>query len=136
MTDRVARTQTHSIEADVPVAAVVGVLADPARIPRWAPVFADRVRGDPRAGWLATKDGRDFALRVVVGQQAGTVDYLRELAPGQEGGAYIRAVPRPGGGSVVTMTVPLLPGADPADTAATLNQELTTLVSLAAEGDR
>ena len=39
-------------------------------------------------------------------QDAGTVDYLREIAPGREGGAYIRVIPRPGGGSVVVMTVP------------------------------
>ena len=64
-------------------------------------------------------------------EEAGTVDYLRQVAPGREGGAYIRAVPRPGGGSVVTMTLPLLPDVDPADTAATLARELATLLSLA-----
>ena len=37
------------------------------------------------------------------------MDYLREVAPGREGGAYIRAGPRPGGGSVIVMTLPLLP---------------------------
>ncbi len=33
MTDRAARTETQSIEADAPVAAVVAILADPTRIP-------------------------------------------------------------------------------------------------------
>jgi len=61
-------------------------------------------------------------------QDAGTVDYLREVAPGREGGACIRAVPRPG--SVIVMTLPLLADVDPADTTATLSRELTALVSL------
>lgn len=81
-------------------------------------------------GWRATKDGREFGLRVVLCSRAGTVDYLREVAPGREGGAYLRAVPRPGGGSVVTMTVPLLPEVDPVDTAATLRSELDALAAL------
>lgn len=119
------------METDAPVEAVVAVLADPTRLPQWAPGFADQVRPDGESGWQATKDGRDFALRVATNKDAGTVDYLRQIAPGQEGGAYLRAVPRPGDGSVVTMTLPLLPGVDPADTAATLARELATLTSLA-----
>jgi hypothetical protein len=39
------------------------------------------------------KDGRASAFRVVVDQDAETVDYLRELASGCEGGAYLPAVP-------------------------------------------
>ncbi len=62
---------------------------------------------------------------------AGTVDYLREIAPGREGGAYIRVIPRPGGGSVVVMTVPLIPDTEPAAITATLRDELNTLISLA-----
>jgi len=58
------------------------------------------------------------------------VDYLRQVAPGREGGAYLRAIPRPGGGSVITMTLPLLPDVEPADTAATLARELAALASL------
>lgn len=108
----------------------MGLLADPRRIPEWAPAFADRVVGDDRAGWQAFKDGRGFALRVAVDLDAGTVDYLRQVAPGREGGAYIRVVPRPRGGSVIVMTLPLLPDVDPADTAATLARELSALASL------
>lgn len=125
------RTETQSIESDADVGAVVALLADPTRIPTWAPAFADRVAGDTNSGWRASKDGRDFGLRVAVDQGAGTVDYLRELVPGREGGAYIRAIPRPGGGSVIVMTLPLLPDVDPGDTAATLAAELSVLVSLA-----
>jgi len=131
MTGLPPRTETQSSETDAPVEAVVAVLADPTRLPQWAPAFADQVRSDGKSRWQATKDGRDFALRVATNEEAGTVDYLRQVAPGKEGGAYIRAVPRPGGGSVITMTLPLLPDVDPADTAATLARELATLTSLA-----
>ena len=124
------RTETQSAESDAPVAGVVALLADASRIPQWAPAFADEVRGDARAGWQVTKDGRDFTLKVAVNAGAGTVDYLREVAPGRVGGAYIRAVPRPGGGSVIVMTLPLLPGISVAGTAATLARELAALVSL------
>ncbi|MGH3095553.1 MAG: SRPBCC family protein [Streptosporangiales bacterium] len=134
-TRRSTRTETQSIESDAPVAAVIAVLADPTRIPQWAPAFADRVADDADAGWQATKDGRDFALRVAVDHDAGTIDYLRQVAPGREGGAYIRAVPRPGGdGSVIVMTLPLLPDVDPAATAATLSRELRALAFLAEAG--
>jgi len=90
------RTVTQSIESEASRDEVVGVLVEATRIPEWAPAFVDRVTGDARSGWLATKDGQDFALRVVVDQGAGTVDYLREVGPGREGGAYVRVLPRPG----------------------------------------
>lgn len=124
------RTDTQSIETEVTVVDVIALLADPTRIPGWAPAFADSISGDPDAGWQAVKDGGVFTFRVVLQQGAGTVDYLREIAPGREGGAYIRVVPRPRGGSVVTMTLPLLTDVDPADTAATLARELATLKAL------
>jgi hypothetical protein len=97
------RTETRGAESDAPVAGAVALLADASLIPQWAPAFADEVRGDARAGWQVTKDGRVFTLKVAVDAGAGTVDYLREVAPGHEGGAYIRAVPRPGGGSVIVI---------------------------------
>lgn len=126
------RTETQSIESEADPDAVVSLRAEANRIPEWAPAFADTVIGDDRSGWRAIKDDRAFDLRVVVSRDSRTVDYLRELAPGSEGGAYIRAVPRPGGGSVVVMTLPLLAGVDPADTSAILRAELDALARLAA----
>jgi len=79
------RTVTQSIESEASRDEVVGVLVEATRIPEWAPAFVDRVTGDARSGWLATKDGQDFALRVVVDQGAGTVDYLREVGPRTRG---------------------------------------------------
>jgi hypothetical protein len=125
------RTETKSLESDAEPAAVLAVPVDPTRIPEWAPEFADVVAGNDQCGWLARRDGRQFTVRVVPNRQAGTVDYLREIAPGREGGAFLRVVPRPGGGSVVVMTVPLAPGAEPAAAAATLRDELNVLNSLA-----
>jgi hypothetical protein len=126
-----SRTETQSIESRIDPGVFVALLADPSHIPDWAPAFADVVTGDAQSGWHAMKGGQDFALRVVMKQDAGTVDYLREIAPGREGGAYLRVIPRPGGGSVVVMTVPLIPDAEPAAIAATLRDELNALVSLA-----
>jgi Polyketide cyclase / dehydrase and lipid transport len=126
-----SRTETQSIESPVDPRAIVALLEDPSRIPDWAPAFADAVTGDTQSGWRIMKSGQDFALRVVVMQDAGTVDYLREIAPGREGGAYIRVIPRPRGGSVVVMTVPLAPDAQTAAIAATLRDELNALAALA-----
>ncbi|MEO8828797.1 SRPBCC family protein [Lapillicoccus sp.] len=125
-----SRTETQSIESDAELAAVVALLAEPTRIPDWAPAFADAVTLDDGSRWRATKDGQDFSVRVVVNREAGTVDYLREISPGREGGAFIRVVPRPGGGSVVIMTLPVAPSAERAALAATLRDELNALVNL------
>jgi len=115
-------------------ASVLALLADARRIPGWAPGFADAVTSAGGARWRAVRDGRDFVFRTAVSLDAGTVDYLREVAPGREGGAYLRVVPRPGGGCVVIMTLPVLPGTDPADVAATLEDELAALRGLAEAG--
>jgi hypothetical protein len=125
------RTLTQSIETDVAPEVVVALLADPKRLQDWAPAFADAVSGDAHTGWRAIKDGREFSLRVPVNETACTVDYLREIAPGREGGAYLRAVPRPGGGTVIIMTLPLPPDANPQTLAVTLTAELIAIEDLA-----
>jgi hypothetical protein len=61
----------------------------------------------------------------------GTVDYLLEVAPGQENGAFIRALPRLGGGCVIAMTIPVRPGADAAEVRRTLVSELERIAALA-----
>jgi hypothetical protein len=125
------RTATDSIEIDAPPTAVIDLLGDPTRVPQWAPGFADAVQAAAGSRWTASKDGRSFSLRVLVMREAGTVDYLRELAPGREVGAYIRATPRPGAGTVITMTLPLVGGVDPAEIRKTLREELMAIASLA-----
>jgi Polyketide cyclase / dehydrase and lipid transport len=124
------RSVTESIEADVDSGTIFELLADPRYIPDWAPNFADEVTGDEGSGWRVTKNGELFGLRVVTATAARTVDYLREIAPGREGGAYIRVVPRLGGGSVVVMTLPVPPGGDLEIVTTVLKSELAALVRL------
>jgi hypothetical protein len=124
------RTVTGGIESDAAPELVVDLLVDASRIPEWAPAFADTVTRDGEA-WRATMGGSDFTFSVVAVSAAGTVDFIRELAPGQLGGAYLRVVPRPRGGSVITMTLPVRPGTDPDATRATLTAELLALEALA-----
>lgn len=125
------RTVTQSIESDAVPSVVFELIADPRRVPDWAPEFADVVTENVAGTWRATKDGKDFTFRVAARQDAGTVDYLREIAPGCEGGAYLRVVPRRGGGAVIVMILPVAPNADPAVVASTLREELDVLARLA-----
>ena len=128
------RSETQSRESDSDPDAIVAYLADPRHIPLWAPAFADTVMPEGPTRWLLSKDGADFSLRVAVSPESRTVDYLRQVAPGREGGAYIRVMPRLAGGSVIVMTLPLPPSADQAAVAATLDRELTALVGQVAAG--
>lgn len=89
------RTETQSVETHADPADVLAVLADPQRIPAWAPTFADTITVGAQSGWRATKDDRPFNLRVVTQHDAGTVDYLREVAPGREGGLHPSPSPWP-----------------------------------------
>jgi hypothetical protein len=126
------RSQTQGIETDAEPAAVVAVIADGTRIPEWAPGFADRVEGDAEHGWRVIKGDTEFAVDIRVNHEVGTVDYVREIGPGRTGGASLRAVPRLGGGTVIVVTLPVLPGAAPEDVAAILTEELETLAGLVA----
>lgn len=127
------RTVTRAVEADADPADVVTLLADATRIPEWAPDFAGAVVPDGPGQWRATRDGEDFAIRTVVEDTVGTVDYLCEAAPGRLGSAYLRALPRPGGGTVVTMTLAL---ASNGDRVPVLRDELAALARLTATGHR
>jgi hypothetical protein len=123
------RTVTGSIESDASPDTVLEFLADPRNIPQWAPAFADNVEQNAQEEWQVTKDDSSFSLQVIVERSARTVDYLREIAPGRRGGAYIRVLPRPNIGSVVVMTLPI-PADGAVDSAlAIVNQELRELVN-------
>ena len=124
------RTASQSIESGADVAGVLRVLSNPLLIPLWAPPFADAVQSDGDRGWQVIKGENTFPLRLVIHPDAGTVDYLRRIASGQEGGAYLRVVPRPGGGSVITMTAPIAPGVLHDDAVAGLRTELEALDGL------
>ena len=130
MSDDALRSVTGSVESHATPGVVVELLRDASRIPEWAPAFAYTVTRDGEA-WRATTGGSDFSFNVIVVEEAGTVDYLREIAPGLLTGAYLRAVPRAGGGAVITMTLPVRPGVDPEEVRATLRAELLALEALA-----
>ena len=125
------RSETGSIETDIERAAVLAVLEDGTRVPEWAPAFAE-VAVREGTLWRGTKDGSEFTFRVAFAPAAGTADYVREVAPGVENGAYIRVLPRLGGGSVISMTLPIRPGMDAASVRETLAAELAAIARLAA----
>lgn len=124
------RTVTKTIENDLEVDAIFAVLTEPKLLPRWAPAFADEVERIGPDAWQITKNGNRFAMEMAASALSGTVDYLREVAPGRRGGAYIRVLPRPAGGSVVVMTLPVTGNADADGVNAVLDKELKSLVDL------
>jgi hypothetical protein len=78
-----------------------------------------------------SKDGQVFSIRVEFERSHGIVDYVREIAPGQKGGAFLRVLPRPGGGSVAVMTLPVSVGDGDALALATImDRELRALVGI------
>ena len=94
-----SRTDTQSIESEVEPALVVALLTDPRRLPEWAPAFADAVEAGSGTGWRVRKDGREFALRVALNEDAGTVDYLRDVAPGRRAAPTCGSWLGPGAGA-------------------------------------
>jgi len=125
-----ARTVTRSAETDVEPDAILEILMDPRHLPEWAPAFADTIEAHAQNEWRVTKDGSVFSLQVAVAQSSRTVDYLREVAPGKKGGAYIRVLQRPSGGSVVVMTLPVPADGNSEPVAAILDRELRELFIL------
>jgi hypothetical protein len=127
--DGPANTVTSAIECAAPPSVVLSYLAEPANLPEWAPGFADAVRQGADGSWTVSKDGVEFPVRIDLGGAAGTVDFLREAAPGRWAGAYSRVTPQPRAGSVIAMTLPTQVGGTAAATAAILRTELAAIVS-------
>jgi len=130
---RAVRTVTQLIESDTDPDAVFALIADPRLIPTWAPRLGSTVTGDLESGWRITKHGEDFPLRVVATRDARTADYVREITPGRDECAYLRALPRPDGGSIITMVLTLGSDDDPTVVATSLHEQLTALATLAEE---
>jgi hypothetical protein len=127
-----SQTITHAAESDLDPEKIYDVLVAVGNLPTWAPVFADSLVKSGDGRYRVTKSGESFDMQVVTSDVAGTVDYLREMQGGRRGGAYIRVMPRPAGGSTVVMTVPLGPNASADQVAGVLKQELDALLQLAA----
>src|SRR5580698_4348653 len=118
------QTVTRAVESDVEPKLIYAKLADASLIPQWAPVFADKLELVEGTRFRVTKGNDVFAMDVTANEASLTVDYVREMAGGRRGGAYIRVTPRPMGGSTVTMTVPLGPGVTAEQVGAVVDQEL------------
>jgi len=123
-------TRTGSIEIDVEADAAFAVLADMRHVPLWAPAFADVIEPMDGDQVEATKDGRRFSLRFVTRADGRTIDFLRQIFPGRESGASIRVLAGPQRGCVVTLTLPVPPGADGAAVEETLAEELAAIARL------
>jgi hypothetical protein len=126
-----AQTTTRSAESGLEPTKIYNVLVEASNIPKWAPVFADSIQHIETTHYRVTKNNETFNIEVLANPSAGTVDYVREMSGGKRGGAYIRVTPRPVGGSVITMTVPLGPNANESEIATALEQELADLIQLA-----
>jgi hypothetical protein len=124
------QTVTRTVESDSEPIEVYNVLAEVSNIPRWAPVFADVIEPIDETRYSITKSGETFNMELVLHPSAGAVDYIREMPNNKRGGAYIRVIPRPRGGSTVIMTVPIGPNTTESDVARTLEQELAALILL------
>jgi hypothetical protein len=124
------QTVTRATESDFEPGEIFKVLAEVSNIPRWAPVFGDAIERFDDTHCRVTKNGAVFGIEVLLNRDAGTVDYIREMSNNRRGGAYIRVTPRPLGGSVVSMTVPIGPNTNEADVATVVDQELVDLIRL------
>ena len=125
------QTITRTIESPLEPTATFVALSKPELIPQWAPFFADSIEHVSGRNYHFTKGTDTFAVEVITNATSLTVDYLREMANNIRGGAYIRVMPRPLGGSTVVMTVPLGPTSVPEEVAKVLEQELEALIRLA-----
>jgi hypothetical protein len=126
-----SQTVTRAAESDLEPSDIHDVLTEVSNIPKWAPVFADHIERIDNEHYNVTKGGTSFKLEVILHLSAGTVDYVREMPDNRRGGAYIRVVPRPLGGSTITMTVPIGANTNEFDVARNVEQELAELIRLA-----
>jgi hypothetical protein len=125
-----SQTVTRATESDFEPGEIYRTLAEVSNIPKWAPAFADAIDRIDDTRYRVTKSGAVFNIEVLLHQNAGTVDYVREMSNNRKGGAYIRVTPRPLGGSVVSMTVPIGPNTNEAEVAKVVDQELVDLIRL------
>jgi hypothetical protein len=125
------QTVTRAAESDLEPKEIYKVLAEASNTPKWAPVFADAIQRIDDTHYTVTKNGKSFNVEIFLHEPAGTVDYILEMPNNRRGGAYIRVVPRPLGGSTVMINVPVAPDTDESDVAKTVEQELVDIIQLA-----
>lgn len=127
-----ARGATETLAIAAPPAAVLAVIADPLRLPEWAPAFATAVTPEDDLWRIDQGEGTTFLIDVVVHQAAGTVDLLRP-GGGPSFGARLRALTS-GTGTELLFTI-LFPPEAPEDAVtaqmAVVRDELQTIRTLA-----
>ncbi len=126
-----SQTVTRTAESDHDPDKLYSVMSRAENIPRWAPLFASSIESIGDGSYNATQSGVTFRIEVALHASARAVDYIREMPDGKRGGAYLRVMPRPLGGSTVTITVPIARNTTEADVSKILEQELAALVLLA-----
>jgi hypothetical protein len=94
------RADTQAISIDAAPLKVIHFLANGANLPRWAVGFAKSAAPDGD-GWLVTTGTGPTRVRIESDARAGVVDFRLEIAPGLEGLAATRVVPRDTGSEVV-----------------------------------
>jgi hypothetical protein len=124
------RTVNCAIESDLQPQRIYEILANALRIPDWAPVFAEKIEHVEGMSLRVTKGADTFNVDLIANESSLTVDYLRDMTGGRRGGAYLRVMPQPFGGSVVVMMVPVGTNTPPAEVAAVLEQELEEFIKL------
>lgn len=94
------RSDTQTLNLDIPAPELFEFLADPENLPLWAVGFARAVRreGDD---WLVRTGGGEVRLRMVVDRSLGTIDFRMTPAPGVETIAYSRVLPNGAGAEYV-----------------------------------
>jgi uncharacterized protein YndB with AHSA1/START domain len=104
LTTKTDRAETRSVSIAAPPAAVLALVADPQRLPEWAPAFARGVQPDGDEWLIDTREGQ-ARITVRVSPEHGTVDLLRATDPTR--GAFSRVVPnRDGSEYLFTLVFP------------------------------
>ena len=102
------RSDTQTITIEARPKDVVAFIADGENLPRWAIGFAKSVRCR-QSGWIVMTGQGEVGMTIAVNEDAGTVDFHMEPAPGVEATAYARAVPN-GEGTEFVFTQMQQPG--------------------------
>jgi hypothetical protein len=100
-------------------------------LPRWAIGFAKSVRPGT-SGWIVTSGQGEVPIAIAVDEEAGTVDFRMEPAPGIEATAYARVVPNGDGAEFIftQMQQPGVPDDVFGQLAAAVGHELVALKAL------
>lgn len=85
-----ATTQTMTIHTD-PTQLFL-YIADPERLPEWAPGFAPVIRRDGER-WIIVRGTREVELKMVTNPELGIIDFHTELTPGVPAAGYSRVIP-------------------------------------------